>query len=298
MSQTWNLNIHAIFDRLFNQSGIATIVDDDLSADFILDGSIVSVSLPSVAFSQTANAGKSGEGKSSRSRSRHRKTGKVRWSQSSTKSSEFYVGASSSTSSDEDESGLQFNRVLQDRALEQAGRGVAADLADQFLSARDQGKFRSGTRQANHLLRLVQAFHYFSFSYSGFKTHSAINYDHNLNNGSSHVPVNMLKVVLPMNVQDLQRHIKQNASGTTLFDSRRGSLFSWSSTGNVATSKSRMQYVRDRALRELTSDEYGFRHVSIRCGVWRWDECLWDSWACRRSLIFFFPAAVVCEMGG
>ena len=126
------------FRQAFQSAGIATIVDDDLSADFILDGSIVSVSLPSVAFSQT-------ETQESRVRVKvavkvkHRKSGKVRWSESSTKSSEFYVGASSSTSSEE--SGLQFNRVLQDRALEQAGRGVAADLADLFLSARDQGKF-------------------------------------------------------------------------------------------------------------------------------------------------------------
>ena len=134
------------FRQAFQSAGIATIVDDDLSADFILDGSIVSVSLPSVAFSQTETQESRVKVKVA-VKVRHRKTGKVRWSQSSTKSSEFYVGASSNSSSEE--SGLQFNRVLQDRALEQAGRGVAADLADQFLSARDQGTFEVESFQSS-----------------------------------------------------------------------------------------------------------------------------------------------------
>jgi hypothetical protein len=37
---------------------------------------------------------------------------------------------------------LQFNRVLQDRAVEQAGQLVASDLADRFWGAKDQGKFQ------------------------------------------------------------------------------------------------------------------------------------------------------------
>ena len=119
-------------------AGSATIVKDDLSADFILEGAIVSVALPSVAFSQTQTQ-ESRVTVNVAVNVRHRKTGAVRWSQSNTRSAEFFVGASSST--DTAASGLQFNRVLQDRALEQAGQEVAEDLADQFRSARDQGKF-------------------------------------------------------------------------------------------------------------------------------------------------------------
>jgi len=63
----------------------------------------------------------------------------VRWSQTGTGTGEFYVGA---TSTGDAETGLQFNRVLQDRAIEQAGLLVAIDLADGFLIARDTGKFR------------------------------------------------------------------------------------------------------------------------------------------------------------
>ena len=124
--------------RALQSVGSATIVEDDISADFILDGAIVSVSLPSVAFSQTQTQESRVTVKVGVT-VRHRKTGKIRWAQTSQKSAEFFVGASSSTGGASD--GLQFNRVLQDRALEQAGLGVATDLADQFLSARDQGKF-------------------------------------------------------------------------------------------------------------------------------------------------------------
>lgn len=129
--------------QALQSAGSAKIVEDDLSADFILDGAIVSVVLPSVAFSQaqtqesrvTVNVAVS---------VKHRNTGKTRWTQATTNSAEFFVGASASSSGAA--SGLQFNRVLQDRALEQAGQGVAEDLADQFLSARDQGKFDVETK--------------------------------------------------------------------------------------------------------------------------------------------------------
>ena len=141
-NHTFEPNLEFKYSRYLRQalqsSGSATLVEDDLSADFILDGAIVSVTLPSVAFSQT---------QTQESRVivnvavtvRHRKTGKVHWSQSNSKSAEFFVGATSSTGAAA--SGLQFNRVLQDRALEQAGQRVAEDLADQFLSARDHGNF-------------------------------------------------------------------------------------------------------------------------------------------------------------
>lgn len=147
-NKTFEPNLEFKYTRYLLQAlqsaGSATVVEDDLSADFILDGAIVSVSLPSLAFSQSRTQ----ESRVSVKLAvtvRHRKSGKIRWRGSSQNSAEFFVGSSSSTSGGT--SGLQFNRVLQDRALEQAGRGAAADLADGFLSARDQGKFGDGTRQ-------------------------------------------------------------------------------------------------------------------------------------------------------
>ena len=140
-NNTFEPNLEFKLTRYLRQAlqstGGATIVDDDFSADFILEGAIVSVRLPSVAFSQTQTQESRVTVKVA-VKVRHRKTGGVRWVQSSTNSAEFFVGASSTGAG---ASGLQFNRVLQDRALEQAGQEVAEDLADQFLSAREQGKF-------------------------------------------------------------------------------------------------------------------------------------------------------------
>ncbi len=132
--------------QALQSAGSATIVEDDLSADFILHGAIVSVVLPSVAFSQTQTQ-ESRVTVNVVVNIRHRNTGKIRWSHAATNSAEFFVGASASSSGAV--SGLQFNRVLQDRALEQAGQGAAEDLVDQFLSARDQGKFDVETKKTS-----------------------------------------------------------------------------------------------------------------------------------------------------
>jgi len=124
--------------QAMQSAGSAEFVDDDASADFILEGAILSVTLPSLAFSRTTT-------QESRVMVRvavsvkDRKTGKTRWSQAGSGTAEFFVGA---TSTGDAETGLQFNRVLQDRAVEQAGQLVAADLADRFLGAMDQGKFQ------------------------------------------------------------------------------------------------------------------------------------------------------------
>jgi hypothetical protein len=135
-------NLEFKYTQYFRQAmqsvGSADFVDDEESADFILEGAILSVTLPSLAFSRTQT-------QESRVMVRvgvsvkDRKTGKIRWSQSGTSTAEFYVGA---TSTSDSSSGLQFNRVLQDRAVEQAGQQVADDLADRFLGARDQGTFQ------------------------------------------------------------------------------------------------------------------------------------------------------------
>ncbi len=149
-NNTFEPNLEFKYTRYLRQAlqsaGSATIVENDLSADFILNGAIVSVTLPSVAFSQTQTQ-ESRVTVNVAVSVTHRKTGKTRWAQTTTNSAEFFVGASASSSGAA--SGLQFNRVLQDRALEQAGQGVAEDLADQFLSARDQGKFGVETKKSS-----------------------------------------------------------------------------------------------------------------------------------------------------
>ncbi|MEX0829781.1 MAG: LPS assembly lipoprotein LptE [Nitrospirales bacterium] len=139
-NNTFEPNLEFKFTRYLRQAlqsaGSATVVEEDLSADFVLEGAIVSAMLPSVAFSQ-AQTQESRVTVTVAVTVKHRKTGKIRWTQSMTNSAEFFVGASSNSAA----SGLQFNRVLQDRALEQAGQAAAEDLADGFFSAREQGKF-------------------------------------------------------------------------------------------------------------------------------------------------------------
>lgn len=115
--------------REFSQASGARVVNDGEPADLILKGKINSVSFPTINFSlqgtfesrATANVTVTVE---------DAKTGKKVWTQSVAASSEFFM-------TDD----LQFNRVLQTRAIEQAGRLIASDLAmrfQQFLDLRDR----------------------------------------------------------------------------------------------------------------------------------------------------------------
>lgn len=115
--------------REFSQASGARVVNDGEPADLILKGKITSVSFPTINFSlqgtfesrATANVTVTVE---------EAKTGKTVWTQSVAASSEFFM-------TDD----LQFNRVLQTRAVEQAGRLIAADLAarfQQFLDLRSR----------------------------------------------------------------------------------------------------------------------------------------------------------------
>ena len=123
--------------KALQSGGMAEFTEDKGAADFILEGTILSVILPSLAFSQTQTQ-ESRVQVSVGVTVKDQPKGKVRWTHAGTSSAEFFVGA---TSTDGSGGGLQFNRVLQDRALEQAGQQVAEDIADRFLTARDQGKF-------------------------------------------------------------------------------------------------------------------------------------------------------------
>ena len=114
----------------FVVAGGAKVVDDIQDAEYVMKGAIQSVNLPSLTFSAKSNARKSsdrqGQGRGQRSTIRvtlygaspHRALLNFSWVVR-----RIQVGG---------EAGLQFNRVLQDRALEQAGQFIAEDLADRF----------------------------------------------------------------------------------------------------------------------------------------------------------------------
>ncbi len=112
----------------FSSGSGAQIVPDTEAADLVLSGQILSVSLPTLSFSQTTTLESRAEVvvviKVEESR-----TKRVVWAQTAKGSSEFYVTPD-----------LQFNRVLQNRALEQAGRFIAEDLASRFLLQLESGQ--------------------------------------------------------------------------------------------------------------------------------------------------------------
>ena len=113
--------------REFSSGGGVHVVAGSEAPDLVLLGQVTSVSIPTLAFTLqgtlesrvTVRVDASVE---------DARTKKVVWRQGATASSEFFVT-----------NDLQFNRVLQLRALEQAGRLIAEDLATRFLSFLESG---------------------------------------------------------------------------------------------------------------------------------------------------------------
>jgi hypothetical protein len=105
----------------------AQVVPDSEAADLILTGEILSVTAPTLSFSQTRTLESRAE-IVVRVQVEEKSTNRVVWTQLARGASEFYVT-----------SDLQFNRALQNRALEQAGRLAAADLAARFLLLVESG---------------------------------------------------------------------------------------------------------------------------------------------------------------
>ena len=118
----------------FSAGSGAQVVSDSEAADLVLTGQILSVIVPTLSFSSTATLESRTEvvvlARVEDVRSR-----KVVWSQVVKGASEFFVTPD-----------LQFNRALQNRAIEQAGRFVAADLAARFLLQLETGAL---TKQAS-----------------------------------------------------------------------------------------------------------------------------------------------------
>lgn len=115
----------------FSSGSGAQVVPDSEAADLVLTGQILSVGVPTLSFSLTPTPGnQTGSATTLESRAEvtivikieETRTKRLVWAQIAKGSSEFYITPD-----------LQFNRVLQNRALEQAGRFVAEDLASRFL---------------------------------------------------------------------------------------------------------------------------------------------------------------------
>jgi outer membrane lipopolysaccharide assembly protein LptE/RlpB len=104
----------------------ARIVNVSEPKDYVLKGAITSVILPTLAFSITEGTQETRVTVTVKANVEDAGSGKVVWSQAATASSEFFVT-----------NDLQFNRVLQTRALEQAGRLIAEDLATRFMAFLD-----------------------------------------------------------------------------------------------------------------------------------------------------------------
>ena len=111
----------------FSSGSGTQVVPDSEAADLVLTGQILSVTVPTLSFNQTTTL-------ESRTevmvlvRIEETRTKKVVWMQMAKGSSEFYVTPD-----------LQFNRALQNRAMEQAGQYAAADLAARFLMHVESG---------------------------------------------------------------------------------------------------------------------------------------------------------------
>lgn len=148
LNRTFHSNLESTYTKYMRQefaaSSGAKVVNDDGHADFVMKGEIVSVNVPTVTFSTT----QAREGRVNvvvKVTVEDRKTGRIVWSDTATGTAAYFVNQSSDTEAGQDQ--LQFNQVLQDRALEQAGQAVAEILASDFWDARDLGTFSPGGKR-------------------------------------------------------------------------------------------------------------------------------------------------------
>ena len=121
--------------REFSSGAGTEIVGPSAGADLFLSGQIMQISLPTLSFDQTTTFESRVEMLVS-VRIEDVKTKKVVWAQVSKGTAEFFVTTD-----------LQFNRVLQNRALEQAGRYIAEDLASRFLLFQDTGELEKALKR-------------------------------------------------------------------------------------------------------------------------------------------------------
>lgn len=148
INRTFQSNLEFKYTKYMRQefasSSGAKVLSDEGQADFVMKGEIVSVNVPTLTFS-TTQARESRVNVVVRVTVEDRKTGRIVWNTAATGTAEFFVNQSSDNETGQDQ--LQFNQVLQDRALEQAGQDVAEILAADFWDARDLGTFSPGGRK-------------------------------------------------------------------------------------------------------------------------------------------------------
>jgi outer membrane lipopolysaccharide assembly protein LptE/RlpB len=104
------------------ETGGVDVVNDRTRADYLLKSQIISVTAPSLSFNQTTTFEQRVIVTVKATVTDLRQSKDV-WTQHSTGASEFFLT-----------NDLQFNRVLQNRALEQAGKQIAEDLAARFMA--------------------------------------------------------------------------------------------------------------------------------------------------------------------
>lgn len=148
LNRTFHSNLEFAYTKYmrqeFSASSGAKVVHNDDQADFVMKGEIVSATVPTLTFSTTV-ARENRVNVVVKVTVEDRKTGRIVWSDTATGTAEFFVNQSSDTETGQDQ--LQFNQVLQDRALEQAGQEVAEILAADFWDARDLGTFSPGGKK-------------------------------------------------------------------------------------------------------------------------------------------------------
>ena len=120
--------------REFSSGAGAEIVGPSVRADLFLSGQIMQISVPTLSFDQTTTFESRVEMLVS-VRIEEAKTRRLVWAQVSKGTSEFFLTRD-----------LQFNRVLQNRALEQAARFIAEDLASRFLLFQETGELDKALR--------------------------------------------------------------------------------------------------------------------------------------------------------
>jgi Lipopolysaccharide-assembly len=112
----------------FSAGSGAEVVPEGEPADLVLSGEILSVVIPTLSFTQQQTLESRAEVVIA-VRVEEARTKRLVWSHLAKGQAEFYVT-----------SDLQFNRVLQNRALEQAGQYIAEDLASRFLVQLEAGR--------------------------------------------------------------------------------------------------------------------------------------------------------------
>ena len=122
--------------REFSGGTGTQIVGESEPADLLMTGQVIGILLPTLSFDQTTTFESRVELLIS-VQIREMRTKRIVWSQILKGQSEFFITGD-----------LQFNRVLQNRAVEQAGKFVAEDAASRYLVFLESGQLETAMRRA------------------------------------------------------------------------------------------------------------------------------------------------------